>query len=120
MGGGEFRYEADHHLYLVMECMEGKELFDRVTEKKRFSEYDAAEAVRQMLLAVNYLHNNGIVHRDLKLENFLYDKMGSDHLKLIDFGFSKACRMSFAHLVRGGRGGGEPDYTHLSNVLDMR
>eukprot|EP00971_Amphidinium_carterae_P171385 3397522-Amphidinium_carterae.1 len=69
--------------------MEGKELFDRVTERKRFTEYDAAEAVRQMLLAVNYLHSNGIVHRDLRLENFLYDKLGSDHLKLIDFGFSK-------------------------------
>mmetsp|Transcript_50417 Transcript_50417/g.117679 ORF Transcript_50417/g.117679 Transcript_50417/m.117679 type:complete len:568 (-) Transcript_50417:94-1797(-) len=82
-------YESEHHLHLVMECMEGKELFDRVTERKRFSEYDAAEAVRQMLLAVNYLHSHGIVHRDLKLENFLYDKLGSDHLKLIDFGFSK-------------------------------
>eukprot|EP00403_Amphidinium_massartii_P015815 CAMPEP_0178424636 /NCGR_PEP_ID=MMETSP0689_2-20121128/28311_1 /TAXON_ID=160604 /ORGANISM="Amphidinium massartii, Strain CS-259" /LENGTH=564 /DNA_ID=CAMNT_0020046277 /DNA_START=47 /DNA_END=1737 /DNA_ORIENTATION=- len=82
-------YESEHHLHLVMECMEGKELFDRVTERKRFSEYDAAEAVRQMLLSVNYLHSHGIVHRDLKLENFLYDKMGSDHLKLIDFGFSK-------------------------------
>jgi len=42
-----------------------------------------------MLLAVNYIHNHGIVHRDLKLENFLYEKQGSNHLKLIDFGFSK-------------------------------
>jgi len=82
-------YEAEHYLHLVMECMEGKELFDRVTERKRFSEYDAAETVRQMLLAINYLHANGIVHRDLKLENFLYTKLGSDHLKLIDFGFAK-------------------------------
>lgn len=83
-------YEEADMLFLVMECMEGGELFDRVQLIKRFSERDAADAVWQMLLALNYLHTHKIVHRDLKLENFLYDKKGSDHLKLIDFGFSKA------------------------------
>jgi len=82
-------YESDDYLHLVMECMEGGELFDRVIELKRFSERDAADAVWQILLALNYIHTHGIVHRDLKLENFLYDKKGSTHLKLIDFGFSK-------------------------------
>lgn len=82
-------YESDENLYLVMECMEGGELFDRVTELKRFSERDAADAIWQMLLALNYIHSHGIVHRDLKLENFLYDVKGSSHLKLIDFGFSR-------------------------------
>lgn len=82
-------YESPDFLYLVMECMDGGELFDRITERKRFSEVDAAEAVWQMLLALNYIHSHGIVHRDVKLENFLYDSKGSDHLKLIDFGFSK-------------------------------
>lgn len=82
-------YEEEDALYLVMECMEGGELFDRIQEVKRFSERDAARAVWQMLLAINYVHSHGIVHRDLKLENFLYDAKGSDHLKLIDFGFSK-------------------------------
>jgi calcium-dependent protein kinase len=42
-----------------------------------------------MLLGVNYIHKKSIVHRDLKLENFLYEKQDGDHLKLIDFGFSK-------------------------------
>merc|ERR1712110_1227643 len=71
-----------------MECMEGGELFERVIEKKKFTESDAANAVHQMLLALNYIHQKNIVHRDLKLENFLYEKKGGDHLKLIDFGFS--------------------------------
>jgi len=82
-------YEDDRHLHLIMECLEGGELFDRLTEKKKFNEQDAAEAAYQMLLAVNYLHTLGFVHRDLNLENFLYDVKGSNHLKLIDFGFSK-------------------------------
>jgi calcium-dependent protein kinase len=85
-------YESEHTLSLVMECCEGGELFDRVSARKRFTEVDAADSTVQMLLAVNYLHSCGVVHRDLKLENFLYEKKageGADFLKLIDFGFSK-------------------------------
>jgi len=81
-------YECESQLNLVMECMEGGELFERLTQRKRFSEKDASNAVWQMLLAVNYIHSKKIVHRDLKLENFLYEKADNDHLKLIDFGFS--------------------------------
>jgi len=82
-------YETPERLHLVMECCEGGELFDRLQEVVRFVESDAAEAVVQMLLALNYLHKHDIAHRDVKLENFLYDKPRSNHLKLIDFGFSK-------------------------------
>merc|ERR1719198_651805 len=69
--------------------MEGGELFDRVIERKVFSEKDAATTTYQMLLALVYLHSVDVVHRDIKLENFLYERKDSDHLKLIDFGFSK-------------------------------
>lgn len=82
-------YETKDQISLVMECMEGGELFDRVTAKRKFLENDAAEAVNMMLLAVNYLHSHDVVHRDIKLENFLYEKSDTNHLKLIDFGFSK-------------------------------
>jgi len=82
-------YETTDNLNLVMECMEGGELFDRITKAKRFGEKDAADSIWQMLLALNYIHSHGIVHRDIKLENFLYDSKTSNHLKLIDFGFSK-------------------------------
>eukprot|EP00931_Biecheleriopsis_adriatica_P085757 TRINITY_DN60563_c0_g1_i1.p1 TRINITY_DN60563_c0_g1~~TRINITY_DN60563_c0_g1_i1.p1 ORF type:complete len:569 (+),score=125.75 TRINITY_DN60563_c0_g1_i1:94-1707(+) len=84
-------YQEETNLFFVMECLDGGELFDRISQKKRFSEKDAADAAYQMLLAVNYLHTSkGIIHRDIKPENFLYDAKGSNHLKLIDFGFSKA------------------------------
>lgn len=82
-------YEDESQLRLVMECLVGGELFERVQKLNRFSERDAADAMYQILLATNYLHSQGIVHRDIKLENFLYDSEKFDHLKLIDFGFSR-------------------------------
>lgn len=82
-------YESEQYIYLVMECMLGGELFDRLIEATRFSEHDAADAVWQMLLALHYLHGHKIVHRDLKLENWLFQTKESNHLRLIDFGFSK-------------------------------
>jgi serine/threonine protein kinase len=81
-------FETKERLDLVMELMDGGELLDRVIELQRFAEADAADAIYQMLLAVNYMHDRHVVHCDLKLENFLYAHPGSDELKLIDFGFS--------------------------------
>eukprot|EP00435_Cladocopium_sp_Y103_P011757 s666_g3.t1 len=68
-------YEEEDRLSLVMECMEGGELFDRVREKKVYSEKD------RIVMATRHLEQ--------KLENFLYENKNSDFLKLIDFGFSK-------------------------------
>mmetsp|Transcript_99773 Transcript_99773/g.177603 ORF Transcript_99773/g.177603 Transcript_99773/m.177603 type:complete len:543 (-) Transcript_99773:29-1657(-) len=82
-------YATEDRLELVMECMSGKELFHRIQKAKRFTEKTASHTAWQMLLALNYIHQHGVVHRDIKLENFLYDSEDSDHLKLIDFGFSK-------------------------------
>mmetsp|Transcript_2460 Transcript_2460/g.6123 ORF Transcript_2460/g.6123 Transcript_2460/m.6123 type:complete len:560 (-) Transcript_2460:103-1782(-) len=82
-------YEPVEHLDLVMECMQGGELFDRIKRKGRFSERSTAEVCWQMLLALNYIHDHGIMHGDVKLENFMFDSNDSDHIKLIDFGFSK-------------------------------
>ncbi|CAJ1359983.1 unnamed protein product, partial [Effrenium voratum] len=82
-------YESKECLTLIMELLEGGELFDRIIEAGHFTERDAAENVWQMLLAIRYLHGLGIVHRDLKLENWLYETKEGQDLKLIDFGLSK-------------------------------
>lgn len=88
----EMVYETDEELHLVMEYMAGGELYDRLFARKRYSEEEAAEAAHQMLLAVAYLHAHKIAHRDLKLENFMYEKKDANHLKIIDFGFAKFTR----------------------------
>eukprot|EP00928_Gymnodinium_smaydae_P024367 TRINITY_DN19733_c0_g1_i1.p1 TRINITY_DN19733_c0_g1~~TRINITY_DN19733_c0_g1_i1.p1 ORF type:complete len:563 (+),score=83.68 TRINITY_DN19733_c0_g1_i1:66-1754(+) len=82
-------YATTESVTLVMEALEGGELFERVASVGKFSEVDAADALRQMLLAVKYLHQCDVVHRDLKLENWLYDKKDGKRLMLIDFGLSK-------------------------------
>jgi calcium-dependent protein kinase len=84
-------YEQGDHISLVMEHMEGGELFDRLARLKRFGESEAASAAWHMLMALNYIHSHGIMHGDVKLENFMFDMEGGNHLKLIDFGFSKMC-----------------------------
>jgi calcium-dependent protein kinase len=87
-------YETDSKLHLVMECMQGGELFDRLVQCKRFSEEYAKDVLWQMLATVAYLHKQGVAHRDLKPENFLYEEAGGTHLKLIDFGLSELCDSS--------------------------
>merc|ERR1719215_136225 len=82
-------FETAEDVNIVMEFMAGGELYNRLASSKRYSEQLAADTTYQMLLAVAYLHANGVAHRDLKLENFLYESKDSDHLKLIDFGFAK-------------------------------
>lgn len=45
----------------------GGELFDRIVEKGSYTEKDASDLIRQVLEAVGYMHDQGVVHRDLKV-----------------------------------------------------
>jgi len=79
-----------HYYYLITEICRGGELFDRIVDKHRFTESEAADYLFQILSGLNYCHKNMIVHRDLKPENLLLLD-NSDHtpLKIIDFGTSR-------------------------------
>ena len=82
-------FEDNDHLYIVTELCTGGELFDKIIDKKRFSEDEAAAIIEQILSAVVFCHGHGIVHRDLKPENTLYATKKPDSIiRVIDFGTS--------------------------------
>jgi len=84
-------YETDQHLSLVMELVNGGELFYKIVDKGSYSERDARDIVMQLVEGVDYLHEKGIAHRDLKPENLLCSETdGGVVIKIADFGLSKA------------------------------
>ncbi|CAA2962883.1 calcium-dependent kinase 28-like [Olea europaea subsp. europaea] len=88
-------FEDDSYVYIVMELCEGGELLDRILSKKdsRYTEKDAAIIVRQMLKVAAECHLHGLVHRDMKPENFLFKSPKDDSsLKATDFGLSDFIR----------------------------
>merc|ERR1719223_2634037 len=74
-------------LCFVMEYVNGGELFFHLSREKVFSEDRARFYGAEIVLAITYLHERGIIYRDLKLENLLLDKDG--HIKITDFGLCK-------------------------------
>jgi len=80
--------ENDDFVFIIMEYLDGGDLFHYVTSKDyRLPEAKVKHLFWQIVSALHYCHERGIVHRDLKLENFLLNK-DSTLIKLTDFGFS--------------------------------
>jgi len=83
-------FETKRKVVLILEKVTGGELFDRIVERGCYTESDAANALKEIISAIEYLHSMNIVHRDLKPENLLYATTEPDSvLKVADFGLSK-------------------------------
>jgi len=84
-------FENSDNYFIVIEYMEGKDLFDYI-KKRNFllPETRVKHLVCQLITATRYIHDFGIVHRDLKLENIMMsDVTNNAKPKLVDFGLAR-------------------------------
>jgi len=83
-------FEDATKFYLIIELVQGVELFKKIVDKGQYSEREAAHITRQFVRAIEHIHQHGIVHRDMKPENLLSVGDGKNEVvKVADFGLSK-------------------------------
>ncbi|CAD6996390.1 RAC serine/threonine-protein kinase [Ceratitis capitata] len=83
----KYSFQTNDRLCFVMQYVNGGELFFHLSRERLFSESRTRFYGAEIISALGYLHSQGIIYRDLKLENLLLDKDG--HIKIADFGLCK-------------------------------
>ncbi|KAJ3796249.1 Pkinase-domain-containing protein [Lentinula aff. detonsa] len=81
-------YEGPKELFLVLEYVEGGELFDYLVNRGRLPEPDAICFFKQIIYGLNYAHTFSIIHRDLKPENILISSLSPPRIKIVDWGMA--------------------------------
>jgi serine/threonine protein kinase len=83
-------YTSPTKYHIVMELARGGDVFDQLAKRRGYTEKDARDFARKMMLGIDFLHSRGIAHRDIKPENLLLmDSGNGSRLKLADFGFAR-------------------------------
>jgi len=94
-----YAFQDPEKLYMVMEFVNGGELFFHLKKERRFAEHRVKFYSAQLLLALSHLHEQNVVFRDLKPENVLMDKDGN--IMLTDFGLAKFMSAERTHTFCG-------------------
>ena len=82
-------YESNKYIHLVLSYLDGGELFERIKSKQVYKEKTAISVMKNMLEALEYMHQHNVVHRDLKPENLILAHRDNDYdLRIADFGLA--------------------------------
>ena len=82
-----FAFQDFSRLYLVMDLLSGGDLRYHISKKKTFTEHETKFFIANLILSLEYIHNQKIIHRDVKPENLVLDSNG--YVRLTDFGVAK-------------------------------
>uniref|UniRef100_A0A7S4DXL3 Calmodulin n=1 Tax=Lotharella globosa TaxID=91324 RepID=A0A7S4DXL3_9EUKA len=87
-------YETKTEIFIVMEWLEHGDLFKEIVRRKFFKEDAARHVIQQLCSAIRYCHLRGIVHKDIKPENILVERLDDPYIRIFvtDFGLSQFAR----------------------------
>lgn len=87
-------YESPKCLWIILELVDGGDLHKLLAQLDHYTEETAARHLEQILKGIHYLHSQGVVHRDIKLENILLKGTYPNcDVKIADFGLSALIRV---------------------------
>ena len=101
--------------YIVMQCIEGPSLQNRIDSKKKLSLSYTIKFMLQLCDALSFAHERGIVHRDIKPANILLDQEGNPHI--CDFGVA---HVEMSTITQTGAAIGTPSYMAPEQVMGKK
>ena len=111
--------ETADYAYLVMEFVDGVSLKSKFDNNQRFAKAEICKIIGSMLEALQYSHDRGVVHRDVKPANIMFTK--DNRLKITDFGIA---RLENSDMTQSGMVIGTPAYMSpeqfLGEKIDLR